>query len=56
MIRPMRVQMREDITTAVKSRIPVYSYASAKDVPVPEKVVQIAKDVLAGKLEEEEIL
>ena len=49
-------QMREDVTTAVKSRIPVYSYASAKEVPVPEKAVQIAKDVLAGKLEEEEIL
>lgn len=49
-------QMREDVTIAVKSRIPVYSYASAKAVPVPETALQMAKDVLAGKLEEEEIL
>lgn len=48
-------QMKEDVQTAVRFQIPVYSYASGKAVPVPEQAVFLAKEALAGNLVEEEV-
>ena len=48
-------QMKEDVQTAVRFRIPVYSYASGKIVPSPEQTVAYAKEALAGNLKEEEV-
>lgn len=48
-------QMKEDVQTAVKFKIPVYSYASGKSVPSPEQAVICAKEALAGNLTEEEV-
>lgn len=51
----MMGQMREDVMQACQSKIPCYSYASARIVPDGEYAVQLAKDILAGKVKEEEV-
>ncbi len=48
-------QMLEDVMQACKFKTPCYSYASARIVPDAEYAVQFAKDILAGKVKEEEV-
>ena len=43
-------QMRDDVALAVDCRLPVYGYCTSCDVPESEKIVALAKDILAGKV------
>ena len=48
-------QMREDVQTAVRFKVPVYAYAKGKIMPDAAIAVGYARDALAGKLIEEEV-
>ncbi|MEG1633064.1 MAG: 3-methyl-2-oxobutanoate dehydrogenase subunit VorB [Oscillospiraceae bacterium] len=51
----MMGQMREDVILASGGKIPAYTYAAAQNVPEQEELVAFAKDILAGKIKEEEV-
>ena len=51
----MMGQMREDVILATKSRFPAYSLATAQRVPTVDQVIAFAEDVIAGKVQEEEV-
>ena len=48
-------QMREDVQTAVRCRVPVYAYAKGKIMPEVGVAVDYARQALAGQLTEEEV-
>jgi Pyruvate:ferredoxin oxidoreductase and related 2-oxoacid:ferredoxin oxidoreductases, alpha subunit len=45
-------QMIDDVALATKCNIPLYGYLTSYLVPDSEKVIEVAKDILAGKAEE----
>lgn len=45
-------QMTDDVALATKCDIPLYGYFTSYEVPETEKVIDLAKDILAGKAEE----
>jgi len=49
-------QMVQDICTSVEHRFPVYGHCTAIDTPVASDIVKRAEDILAGKVEQEEVL
>ena len=49
-------QMLEDIYSASKYRLPVYTHCTAINIPIMEDVLQKALDVLEGKIQVEEAL
>ena len=51
----MMGQMREDVILASRGKIPAYTYAAAQIIPEVDELVNYAKDVLAGKIKEEEV-
>ena len=52
----MMGQMREDVIVASKGRFPTFALATAQKVPALDEIIQYAKDVIDGKIEEEEVL
>lgn len=51
----MMAQMLEDVMLAVKCRYPAFSLATAQRVPAADDVVEFAKKVIAGEVEEKEV-
>ena len=42
-------QMVDDVLLVTKNKYPVYSYATVKEVPETDIIIEKVKDVLAGK-------
>lgn len=49
-------QMLEDVYSATRHSLPVYSHCTAIDIPIVTEVIDKAKAVLAGKIQAEEAL
>ncbi len=43
-------QMQDDVALATQCRLPVYGYCTSCDVPESDKVVDLARNILAGKV------
>lgn len=45
-------QMTDDVALASRCKLPIYGYFTSYEVPDHEKIIELAKDILAGKAEE----
>lgn len=51
----MMGQMREDVIIACENKFPTYSIATAQHIPKTDHLINFAKDIIAGKAQQEEV-